>query len=437
MGISKKELLKYMGPGIIGLLFNSIYIVVDGIFVANMLGPDALAAVTVVVPVVEVLIALSLMISIGGGVYIAIHRGLKNLKTSRSYFNHGLILTLVFSSLITVGALIFRNPIVRMLGATDRIHEQGVEYFIWFIVFVPFFMLNYALGTWVRNDGKPGLAMAGQIIGAVLNVFLDYIFMGPMKMGLKGAAIATGLGPVIGIIILLPHFLGKQGDLYIAKTKIKFKYFKDILLGGLPSFSIEFSLGLTTFFCNLFLSKTLMENGLAAFGVVGYLNLILLSLFLGMGQGTQPLVSQYHGSGDKENVKYIYNFSIKVSIAIGVIGYALLFFFKAPLTSIFINRADETLFSMTLHAINLFFVGIVFTGINITAASLFEATQKVFSSILISLGRSAFFLVPALWILSTFFPPHLIWLGVPIAEFFTLFLTFYLQKRKKRKPSSL
>lgn len=430
MQITKKELGRYIGPGIIGLLFNSLYIVVDGIFVAKILGSDALAAVTVVVPVVEFLIALSLMISVGCGVYISINKGKGNIQLSRNYFNHGLLISVVLAIFITIFSLIFKNQIVSILGSTEKIHAEAVEYFVWFIAFVPFFVLNYALGTWVRNDGKPELAMAGQIIGAVLNIVLDYIFMAPLQMGIKGAAIATGLGPVVGILILIPHFLLKQGDLYIEKITVKFKIIREIIIGGIPAFTMEFALGLTTFFCNLFLSRKLQENGLAAFGVIGYINLILLSVFLGTGQGTQPLISKYYGVGDNASVSSIYIFSVKTALITGVLGYVLLFISKPILVSIFLSASNIELFNMTLKAINIFFIALPIVGINVITSSLFASTQSYVSSILISLARSAVFLVPALWAMSKFSNPMMIWLGVPIAEIAAFVLAVVLLRNR-------
>ncbi|WP_164845590.1 MATE family efflux transporter [Anaerosphaera multitolerans] len=425
----RKNILKYAIPGILGLVANSLYIVVDGIFVAKMLGPKPLAAVTTVVPVVEILIALSLMISTGGGIYISIFQGKGDLKKSREYFNHALLFSLVSSVVILVLSLLFREKIVTVLGATPDIHADAVEYFTWFILFVPIFMLNYALGTWIRNDGKPALAMATQIVGAVVNIVLDYVFMGPLKMGLAGAAIATGLGPVSGVLLLAPHFLLKKGDLYLEKFKLQMSKIKEILIGGLPSFSLEFSLGLMTFFCNIFISRKIGVDGLTSFGVVGYINLIFLSVFLGMGQGTQPLVSRFYGQQDFEDIRNVYYFSLKISVALGVFCYVFLLVAARPLTSIFIDSNNIELTNATVTAIKLFFVTFPCTGINVITANLLAAKHSVTSSILISLLRSCIFLVPTLLVLNIFSNSLLIWLAVPITEAISVIATFILWKR--------
>lgn len=427
----KKEIMFYAIPGILGLVANSLYIVVDGIFVAKMLGPNSLAAVTTVVPVVEILIALSLMISIGCGIYISISKGEKDLNKARSYFNHGLALMLVFSLIIVAFSLLFSKSIVSTLGATDTIFSEAHTYFVYFILFVPFFMLNYALGTWIRNDGQPKLAMISQIIGAVVNIVLDYVFMGPLNLGIAGAAIATGLGPVIGIIIFAPHFLMKKGDLYIQKVKFKFEKIKNILIGGLPSFTIEFSLGLMTFFMNIFISKKIGNGGLAAFGVLGYINLILLSVFLGLGQGTQPLVSRFYGEKDNAKIHEVYKFSVSLSLVLGVIAYALLIAFKKPITHIFIMKSDVALSTLTQTAIGLFFTTYFATGINIATASIFEAKHSIKYSISISLLRSLIILLPVLILFNYFGNESLLWLAVPFTELLVLPISIYLWKQDK------
>ncbi|HEY4543312.1 MAG TPA: MATE family efflux transporter, partial [Tissierellaceae bacterium] len=340
--------------------------------------------------------------------------------------NHGLLLTMFISIFITFIFLLFNKQIVNLLGATPEIFDETREYFIYFTIFIPFFMLNYALGTWIRNDDKPNLAMIGQIIGAILNIILDYIFMAPLNMGIKGAAIATGLGPIIGIIILLPHFLTKKGDLYIEKVEIKASKLKDILIGGLPSFAIEFSLGLMTFFLNIFIAMRFKENGLAAFGVIGYINLIMLSIYLGIGQGTQPLISLYYGQKKYDDIHLIYSFCLKLSILLGILGYILLLPLKSTIIPIFIDSGNIEVIELTKKAINLFFITLSITGVNIITASIFEAKQNIIPSIIISFSRSFIFLVPSLLILNKFSNPNMLWLSVPISEILTLFISIYL-----------
>ncbi|HEY4536833.1 MAG TPA: MATE family efflux transporter [Erysipelothrix sp.] len=425
----KKEILKYAIPGILGLVANSLYIVIDGIFVAQMLGDASLAAVTTVVPIVELLIALSLMISIGGGIYISISKGKNDFAMARSYFNHGFYFMLGIGLIILLISLLFTDQIIWILGATEAIFNEAKTYFLAFIVFVPFFMMNYALGTWIRNDGNPKLAMISQIMGAIINIVLDYVFMGPLNLGIKGAAIATGLGPVVGIILLLPHFLMKKGDLFFEKVTYKRTYIKEIALAGLPSFSIEFALGVMTFIMNLFLVQRFGQNGLSAFAVVGYVNLILLSIFLGLGQGTQPIISQFKGKEDHQTIQAIYKYSLKLSVILGFLSILVTFSFKRKISSIFIAPEQEELYQLTLTAMRLFFITYPATGINLATASVFEAKHEVKPSIIISLLRSLLILFPVALFLSYLKIDDALWIAVPLTELFTVPISLYLWRK--------
>lgn len=433
---NRKKIFQYMIPGIVGLLFNSLYIIVDGIFVSQMLGSKALAAVTLVVPIVELIIALSLMISIGTGIYISYYKGKKDLETSNQYFNTGLMFMSIMAIVITVFLLLFQDSLVIMLGASKDILDLTKEYYFWFVIFVPFFMMNFALSTWVRNDDKPQLAMMTQIIGAIVNIVLDYILMGPLGLGLKGAAIATGLGPVVWVLMILPHFIFKKGDLSLNRIKLNVQRIKEIVVGGLPSFTIEFSLGVMTFLCNIFISKIYHETGIAAFGVIGYINLIVLSIFLGMGQGVQPLISELEGKNDQKEIKHMYKFLSYLSISIGLAAYILLRLSKGLILPIFINN-DPQVYALSEVAINMFFIALPITGINILTASLFEARQKVKESVLISLSRSVLLLLPILLILSSVKGGTYIWYAVSLAELATLIImivALYLLRYKKEIP---
>lgn len=432
--VLKKELMKYAIPGILGLLANSLYIVIDGIFVSKMLGAKSLAAVTLVVPVVEVLIAISLMISIGSGVFISINLARKEYDKARSYFNNALLVTIVLSLAILLFSVIFNGQIVNLLGATSDTFNEANSYFIWFIVFVPFFMLNYALGTWVRNDGSPRLAMSGQILGALTNIILDYVFMGPLQMGIAGAAIATGLGPVVGILIYLPHFLRKKGQLYFTKIKLSLSKIKELMSAGIPSFSIEFALGAMSFICNIFIVRTYGSDGLAAFGVIGYVNLILLSVFLGIGQGTQPIISRFVGNDDTKSIQYSYLFLRRLSFILGALFYLLIFIAPHFIASLFLDSNASEVLALTSLGLQLFFFSFPITGVNILTASIFEAKHSVLPSVLISLLRSVGVLLPVLLVLQSTGINYLLWTGVAISEILVLPISLILWKKDSKIP---
>lgn len=429
-------LLSYIVPGIAGLLFNSLYIVVDGIFVARMLGREPLAAVTVGVPVVEILLALSMLISVGAGVLISSKNGRGEYKEARGIFNMSVRLLAIVSILIAVGALIFISPIAKMLGATSDIMDLVIEYMNYFFAFSPAFMFSYAMCTWLRNDSQPKLAMFAQIVGALSNVFLDWYFMGPLKMGIGGAALATGLGPAFSIIIMLPHFISKKGNLYLEKVKMDFKTISNILLKGIPSFTMEFALGITTLCVNIAIGIHMGALGFAAFGIVGYIALIILSVFLGMAEGSQPLISFYNGANEKSNMRTILKISLRISTAIGIVAYLLLFKYTEVPVCIFADNDIELVKTATIATI-YYFPALFVSGINILLASYMQSIGHWKESVAISLCRCLIILLPLLLVLPKFLGDSGIWLSVPFAEILTLPIAYILWKPKNSKTTQL
>lgn len=424
-----RQLLSYIVPGIAGLIFNSLYIVIDGLFVARMLGREPLAAVTVGVPVVEILLALSMLISVGAGVLISSKNGKGEYKEARGIFNISVRLLAIVSILIAVGALIFIRPIAKILGATPDIMDLVVEYMNYFFAFSPAFMFSYAMCTWLRNDSQPKLAMIAQIVGALSNVFLDWYFMGPLKMGIGGAALATGLGPVFSIIIMLPHFISKKGNLYLEKVKMDLKIISEMLLKGIPSFTMEFALGITTLCVNIAIGIHMGSLGFAAFGIVGYIALIILSVFLGMAEGSQPLISFYHGANEKKNMRTILKISLRISVAIGIIAYLLLFKYTEIPVYVFADNDIELVKTATTATI-YYFPALFVSGINILLASYMQSIGHWKESVTISLCRCLIVLLPLLLVLPNFLGDNGIWISVPFAEILTLPIAYILWKAK-------
>lgn len=422
-----KRLLSYMIPGIMGLFFNSLYIVVDGLLVSRILGRNPLAAVTVAVPAMEVMIALSMLISVGSGVIISNKKGRDDLKGARETFNISVRLLLILSFVIMGACILFLKPIVGFLGATDELVEMTTEYLKYLFLFAPTFMFSYGLSAWVRNDGNPKIAMLAQIIGAITNIFLDWLFMAKFNMGVAGASIATGIGPVVGILIVLPHFIGKKGSLYFEKSKILIGEVSDILVKGIPSFTMQFALGMTTFCMNIMIAKYMGSIGLAAYGIIGYIALLVYSIFLGMAEGSQPLISYYQGSGESEKQAVILKYSIILSIMAGLVGYLLLNYFGSGIVRVFTGE-DLELIAYTKGILKFYFIGLSITGVNIVVSSYMQSIGNWKISIVISMLRSFIILYPVLLVLPSLFGRESLWFGVPITEVLTLVVVsiFYL-----------
>lgn len=422
---SFRELLYYIIPGIMGLLFNSFYIVVDGLLVARILGRNPLAAVTVAVPVIEIMIAISMLISVGSGVIISNYYGEKKTKEAREIFNISVRLLLIVSITMAILSIFFLDKIVALLGATDEIFNLTKEYLKYLFLFAPSFMFSYGLGTWVRNDGNPKLVMVSQIIGALVNIVLDYVFMKHMSMGIGGASIATGLGPIAGIILMLPYIIRRKGHLYFDKVSMTKTKIIDILKKGIPSFSMEFALGLTSLCMNLVIEKYMGSLGLAAYGIIVYMALILYSIFLGMAEGSQPLLSFFHGAKNQDKKSELLKISLVLAFSIGILSYIALRLFGTNVIKVF-GGDDLDLIQEAKSAMNLYFLGLSLTGINIIVSSYYQSVARWKESVSISLMRSLLILLPVLVILGRYFPVTSIWLGVGLTELLTLLISIFV-----------
>ena len=390
---------RFAVPQMIGLLFNSVYTIVDGVFIGHRLGREAMAAAAVAVPLIEILISVAIAAGSGAGVLIAARLGVKDRKGARTLFNTAAWMLGIAGLLVCVLGNLFLAPLAKLLGATPEVLEPACAY-LWFIVtFAPFQLFSFLLGGMVRNDGRPKLAMAALILGAGSNIVLDYVFMYPLNLGIRGAAFATALGPIFSVAILLPHFLKRRGDLYFAACPVLCRSWlrdaRNILVCGVPSFIMEFSIGIVTFLYNLAITRCgYGELGLAAYLVVGYLMLIILTLFLGMAEGLQPVFSRFMAAEEVERGLAMRRFAVKAFLAVGIASCVLIFLGSRWFFLLF-APGDQELVDFAVQRSTPYFCAFFLTGFNILMISYWQATQQTGRALVFSLLRSVI-LPPAL-----------------------------------------
>lgn len=282
-GTPRQLFARYALPQMIGLLFNSVYLIVDGVFIGHRLDTGSMAAAAVSVPLIEILIAVSIALASGAGVLISGFLSRGEREKAVKIFNTAFCCALAIGAAVIVLGNLFIVRLAVLLGSTPDIHVEAVEYMRYIVTFSPFQILSFLLSGLARNDGRPRLAMVALAVGSCSNILLDWFFMYPLNMGIGGAALATAIGPVFSVMILLPHFLRRRGELYFSLTRPAADGIGRILSLGFPSFVMEFTIGIITFVYNAAIVRCgYGELGLAAYLVIGYLMLIILTLFLGM-----------------------------------------------------------------------------------------------------------------------------------------------------------
>ncbi len=409
---------RYAIPQMIGLLFNSVYLIVDGVFIGNRLGREAMAAAAVSVPFIEILIALSMAVASGAGIAASGHLGRGEDDEARRQFNLSVAALLAMGILVAVLGSAFINSLARLLGSTEEIHADAVAYLHYIVTFAPFLMFSFLLGGLARNDGKPRLAMVALAVGSLSNIVLDYVFMYPLNMGIAGAALATALGPILSVLILLPHFLMKRGRLHFARFKARFLDVRRIFTLGFPSFIMEFTIGIVTFVYNFAIVRNgYGEIGLAAYLVIGYLMLIILTVFLGLAEGLQPVFSHFAGTGETERNQALLRFSTKVFLGVGVLCYGLILLFSKGFIQIF-TPGDVELVAFTHSKSLVYFSGFFLAGYNILMISYRQSVRQTGQALVLSLLRSI--VIPPLLIsvLPLIFGGEAIWACHSMSEVF-------------------
>ena len=397
-GKPRELFARFAIPQMIGLLFNSVYTIVDGVFIGNRLGREAMAAAAVAVPLIEILISVAIAVAAGAGVLIAARLGSGKGDEARRLFNTAAwMMGAAGLGVVLLGNLCL-EPLALLLGAAPEVLPQAMAYLWYIVTFAPFQLFSFLLGGMARNDGRPKLAMTAMIAGAASNIVLDYVFMYPLNLGIRGAALATALGPIFSVLILLPHFLLRRGTLYFQAVRPRLAEGRSILVCGAPSFLMEFSIGIVTFLYNVAVSRHgYGELGLAAYLIIGYLMLILLTLFLGMAEGLQPVFSRFMATGEEKRNLAMRRFSTKVFLGVGVISCLLIFLGSRWFFLLFAPE-DPELTAFAASRSILYFCGFFLTGFNILMISFLQATRQTGRAMVLSLLRSVI-LPPALLLL--------------------------------------
>lgn len=415
-GKSHTLFFRYAVPQMIGLLFNSVYTIVDGVFIGNRLGRDAMAAAAVAVPLIEILISLGIATASGAGVIITFRLGQKETAAARKTFHTASWMTAAAGIMIAVAGNGFLRPLARLLGATPDILDQAAVYLWYMVTFAPFQLFSFLLGGMVRNDGRPRLAMSAMILGATSNIVLDYLFMYPLNLGIRGAAMATALGPVFSVLILLPHFLLKKGNLYFTRCLPCPEDFRQIVTYGFPSFIVEFTIGMMTFLYNFaIVHYGYGEIGLAAYLVTGYLALILLTLFLGMAEGLQPVFSHLVAVGAEERSRNLRRFSTGIFLGTGILSYGLIALFAGDFFLVF-SPEDLELAAFAQSKCMTYFCGFFLAGFNILMVSFWQSTACTGKALALSLSRSLLWPPVLMALLPLIFGREAVWICQSASE---------------------
>ena len=417
------KLLRYIIPTYLTSLFNTVYTIIDGIFVSAYVGTDALAAINIVYPIVNVLTGIALIFATGGSAVAALHIGGNRKKDADRSFSVSMITSVLLGGLVSLGVLLNLPGILNLLGATAPTIADCRTYAFWWLLGTPVVIGKELFTYFIRIDGAPAYSLATALSGGILNIILDYILIGCFRMGILGAALATMLGLFLSFCMGLYYFLKKQKHLSFTVHGLSLREAVRCMVNGASEFVDQLAIAITTIVFNRTALTFAGEDGVAAVSIIMYLQFLSIGVYFGFSMGIAPPLGYAYGD-KKEGVcrileRYAYRFFAIAPLVI----YALTCFFAPLGVSCFAPPASPV-FSLAVSGMRIYGLGFLFAGINIFSAVRMMAYGKGHFSGLITFLRSFALLLAFLAFLPRIWGMTGIWLAVPAAEFLTMFVSF-------------
>ena len=424
-----KQFFKYVSQNIFGLLGTSCYILADTYFIAQAAGTDGVTLLNLCLPIYNLIFAFGSMIGLGAATRYAILRAQGDARAQRYFSNAIFSVCILAVPFMLVG--IFRpDGLLRLMGGDADIVALGMNYARIFLMFTPFFMCNYVVASFVRNDGDPSLAMVATLSGSLFNVVFDYIFIFPMGLGLPGAALATAISPILSIAVCSAHFIKKNNTITFVRKAPSVRLLAQSCQLGISGFVGELSSGVTTTVFNFLLLRLAGNVAVAAYGVVANFALVATAIFNGVAQGAQPLVSQCYGKNEMAGARKLLLLGCGTALGLAALLYGVVFGYTDVLTALF-NSENSALMAEFAHSgMRIYFVGYFFAGCNIVAAGYLGAVNRPAEASITSLCRGMVAIVVCSLVLSALFGMNGVRAAFPVSEAITLALTVFLLKRK-------
>ena len=428
-----RKLLKFVAPSAVMMMFTSIYGVVDGLFVSNYVGKVPFAAINLVMPFIMILGGIGFMIGTGGSALVSKTLGEGDRKKANRYFTMMIYLSLICGAAASVIGFVFIRPISYLLGATDAMIGDCVEYGRMIFLFTTAFMMQNVFQSFLVTAEKPRLGLLATVGAGVTNMALDAWFIVGLGWGVKGAALATGISQTVGGILPLIYFLRPNSSLLkITRTRLEGRPVFLAVTNGSSELMSNISASVVSMIYNFQLMKFAGEDGVAAYGVLMYVQFVFIALFIGYAIGSAPIIGYHYGAINHSELKNMLKKSIIIMSISGVIMTLLAQALALPIAKVFVGY-DEGLFDMTVHAFRVFSFSFILAGINIFASSFFTALNNGAVSAAISFLRTLIFQSTAVIVLPMIWELDGIWLSITVAEVFALIIsvTFLAAKRKK------
>ena len=395
-----QEFGKYVSQSVLSQLGVSCYILADTYFISKGVGADGLTALNLAIPVFSVMNGCGFMLGIGSGTKYGIMKGTGNEKRGDVLFTSSLCVVTVLAVIFMLIGLLAADPITVLVGANAEVYDMTRTYLQVILLFSPMFMINNLLGAMIRNDGNTSLAMTAMLSGCLFNIVFDYIFVFPMGLGLFGAVLATAVAPIISILILLQHFVKKKNQFRLIRVRPDVRLVASAAGLGVPSLVTEVSSGLVIAVFNLLILGLAGNVGVAAYGVVANISIVVIAIYNGIAQGVQPLLSREYGRSQEKNVNRFLSLAMMLTVILAMVIYVGIYWNADVIAMIFNSGRDMDLQRIAVEGLKIYFTACPFVGANILLAIYFAATDQAAPAQMISLLRGLIVIIPLAFIMA-------------------------------------
>lgn len=428
-----RRLFRFVLPSIVMMIFTSIYGVIDGFFVSNYVGKTEFAAVNLIMPFPMMLGGVGFMIGTGGSALVSMTLGQGKKKEANEIFSMLIKVTTIVGIVLSVIGIIFTREIAIALGATTDLLEPCVTYGRLLLASLTAFMLQNVFQSFLVTAEKPTLGLIVTVAAGLTNVVLDFVLIGILRWGVVGAALATGISQLVGGMIPLVYFMRKNNSgLRIVPSRIDYRALGKTCFNGSSELMTNISMSLVNMLYNLQLMKYAGENGVAAYGVIMYVNFIFIAVFIGYAIGTAPIIGYDYGAKNHAELQNVFKKSIRFNIGAGIAMCVAAILLSGVLAGIFVSY-DRELFEMTKRGFAIYSISFVVAGLNIYGSSFFTALGNGLVSALISFLRTLVFQLAAVLLLPLVLGLDGIWMAIVAAEVMAMIVTlifFVVNKRK-------
>lgn len=403
-------------------VFMSFYTMVDGLFVSNLIGTNALSAINLTAPVIQVVTAVSTMLATGGSAVIMKKMGEQKVSEAREDFTFLILVNAAVGFVMCALGYLAMGPVFAGMNLSAEVAGYCVEYLSRYLLFtVPILLMNNFTLYMIASE-KATLSLVCSVTGGVLNMVLDYVFIGMLDMGIGGAAVATGMGYSVTAVVGLVVFSRKTSLLHFRKPVPCVKVLVNAASNGCSEMATALVTGIITMMFNWTMLRYVGENGVAAVTIIMYVLMFVSSLYTGYSYGVAPMISYYHGEENHGKLKTLIGISLKVIACISVLSLAASFALTKPLVSVF-ARPDNPVYDLAVTGNRICTIALLFIGFNIFASGMFTALSNGVVSAVLAFSRSFVFMLITMLVLPLFLGGSGIWLATPAAELMALVLS--------------